>query len=301
MRHAATGRIAWITTDLVALEDPDRDLGPVTGALAVFGFAIEPIRWRCSADVDWSRFDAAVIRSPWDYPEHLDAFLEWLNRIDSEVTVLNDPELIRWNLDKAYLLELEAAGIPIVPTALADSDGDVADAMDSLAAKGEAMVVVKPNISAGSRDTGLFQSGDPAGVALAKQILANGKRVLIQPGISDVATDGERGMIFFDGVFSHAIRKGPILQAGGGLLGGVYTEQITVVSAEPEEVALARQVVAACPGPVPLYARVDLVSTDGRPLLLEAELFEPSLFCDLVPGAARHFAQAIARRTAPLG
>lgn len=294
-------RIAWVTTDLEALGDPDRDLGPVGSALADLGVAVEPVRWRHSTGMDWSRFDLAVIRSPWDYPEHLAAFEAWLSTIEPRVPVLNDPDVIRWNLDKAYLTTLAAAGIPVVPTVLADTPDRVRDELVGLGAAGHARVVVKPNISAGSRDTGLFAVDDPGAADLAGQILASGRRVVIQPEIRSVATRGERGLVVIDGVFGHAIHKGPILAPGGGLLGGRYTEQVTAVVAEPAEVALAEAVVRACPGPLPLYARIDLVATVDGPALLEAELFEPSLFCDLVDGSAERFAAAIAGRVVDAG
>lgn len=293
---SSSKRVAWITTDLDALDDPDRDIGPVTAALADLGVAVEPVRWRQSAGVDWSGFDLAVIRSPWDYPEHLEAFGAWLATVEAAVPVVNDPEVIRWNLDKSYLPGMADAGIPVVPTVLADTASAVQVELVRLGNAGHARVVIKPNISAGSRDTGLFAVDDPGAAALAEVILASRRRVVIQPEVPSVATEGERGVIVIDGACSHAIRKGPILAAGGGLLGGVYTEEVTAVAAEPGEVALAEAVVRACPGPMPLYARVDLVATADGPALLEAELFEPSLFCDLAPAGARRFAAAIAAR-----
>lgn len=289
-------RIAWITTDLVTLDDPDRDIGPVTEALKDRNIVAEPVRWRESGALDWSGFDAVVIRSPWDYPEHLEAFLAWLAGVEDAVPVFNEPDTIRWNLDKTYLAGMAAVGVPVVPTMLCDTEAEVCDELDRLGVMGHGGVVVKPNVSAGSRDTGLFTIADPGASALAGRIIASRRRVVVQPEITSVATHGERGMIVIDGTFSHAIVKGPILEPGGGLLGGTYSEAVAATSAEAGEIDLAEGVVAACPGPVPLYARIDLVTTADGPALLEAELFEPSLFCDLVSGSAERFATAIAQR-----
>lgn len=289
-------RVAWITTDLVALDDPDRDVGPVTAALAATGVDVEAVKWQDSAGTDWSRFDVALLRSPWDYSDHLAEFLEWLDEVERAVPVLNSPGTIRWNLDKSYLVELAGRGVPVVPTTFCDTLADVDEAIGNLATSGASRVVVKPDVSAGSRDTGLFAARDDLAMELAGRILGRGRRVIVQPEVPGVATDGERGFVVVDGVFSHAIHKGPILLPGGGLVGGVYTEHVTAVPATTGEVALAERVVAACPGPVPLYARIDLVATPQGPLLLEAELFEPSLFCDLVDGSAERFAAAIVAR-----
>lgn len=287
-------RVAWITTDLAELGARDRDIDPVTAASAELGVELEPVRWRESDDVDWSVFDLAVIRSPWDYPDHLDTFLDWLAEAERRLPVSNDPEVVRWNLDKAYLQEMADAGIPVVDTVFCGTPGQVGAALRAVGRAGHGRAVVKPDISAGSRDTGLFAVDDSGAVELAEEILTSGRRVLVQPEVVSVATAGERGLVMIDGVFCHAIRKGPILAEGGGLRGGAYTEDVTVVDATAEEIALAERVVAACTGPVPLYARIDLVATPAGPALSEAELFEPSLFCDLAPVGAARFAAAIA-------
>ena len=78
-------------------------------------------------------------------------------------------------------------------------------------------MVVKPTVSAGSKNTGLFRRGDPAARALADEILGLGKTVMVQPAIASVAAVGETAMLYFDGQFSHSVTKGPLLAEGGGL------------------------------------------------------------------------------------
>ena len=113
--------------------------------------AAEPAVWDDAA-VDWSRFEAVVLRSTWDYPPRLDAFLAWAAGVPR---LINPLDLVRWNTHKRYLLELEAAGIPIVPTRLAEPGG----AWDAFHDWHE--VVVKPAVSAGSVDTARYVHDDP--------------------------------------------------------------------------------------------------------------------------------------------
>jgi hypothetical protein len=92
----------------------------------------------------WERFDRVVVRSVYDYAQHLDRFLGWCDSV-GEQRLRNTPELVRFNADKRYLAELRS---PTVPTVYV-SPGDPPPPL-----KGE--VVVKPNISAAARDTGRF-------------------------------------------------------------------------------------------------------------------------------------------------
>ena len=53
-----------------------------------------------------------------------DAFDAWIGRLEQEgVPVWNPPEVLRWNARKTYLKELEAAGIPTVPTRFIEEEG----------------------------------------------------------------------------------------------------------------------------------------------------------------------------------
>ena len=83
-------------------------------ACAELGIEIETVSWR--ADVDWSDYDAVIVRSTWDYQRHAEAFLDALARIEGATRLANARELMRWNLDKRYLADLQPRGLPIVPT-----------------------------------------------------------------------------------------------------------------------------------------------------------------------------------------
>ena len=121
-------------------------------------------------------------------------------------------------------------------------------------------------------------------------------RLLLQ--FARVEQRGESALMFFDGSFSHAIRKGPLLRAGGGDVTGLFaTEDISARRASADELVVGARAVVAIPGGAPLYARVDLIESDnGTPQILELELTEPSLFFAQGVGSAERFAAAVCRR-----
>ena len=302
-------RIAYVTTDDDYLaDDPDTDLPRVRPALAELGIEATPEIWHDPA-VDWGQYDALVIRSPWDYTHRPAAWLAWLDARAATTPLLNCAHTIRWNLDKRYLLDLEAEGVAIVPTTVCDDAESLRAAFEAVTS---AEVVVKPTVSAGSKDTGRFAAGDRQALALGEHVLATGNRIMVQPCIPGVAEVGERSVIYFDGELSHTLAKGPLLALGGGLIGGEYRESITATSVTDAEHELADAVARVvpsivrrkgcdCASAVPLYARYDIVMADDGPLLLEAELFEPCFFLHTSPGSEHHFAAAVARRLSALG
>lgn len=300
--YDAPMRIAFVTTDWERVREEDQDRPLHDRAWAAAGGKIEHVPW-WDVEADWAAYDLVVLRSPWDYSERLDEFLAWLDCVDGRTRLHNPPPVIRWNLDKRYLLDLGAAGVPVIDTAFLGEETGVAAA---LAERGNSEVVVKPNISAGSRNTGRFAADDPQALELARTILAENRLVMLQPCAGSVAAIGEVSLVFFDGRLSHAFRKGPILAAGGGLLGGDYREIITPVAATAEQLAVATAASAATERwcrdqlglDVPLlYGRFDLVRLDdGSEALLEAELFEPSFFLWVDPDAAGRFREAALAR-----
>ena len=295
-------RVAFVTTDWERVRDEDQDRPLHERACAGVGIDLVHVPW-WQADADWQAYDLVVLRSPWDYSERLEEFLSWLDRVDGVAQLHNPAPVIRWNLDKRYLADLAAAGVPVVATNFLGSEREVEAALRE---RRDAEVVVKPNVSAGSRHTGRFRADDPAALALARLILAEGKLVMLQPCAASVAESGEVSLVYFDGVASHSFRKGPILAAGGGLLGGDYQEAITPVEPTTQHEGVARAAADAvaeiCSDrfgvhePL-LYARFDLVRLDdGREALLEAELFEPSFFLAVDRDAADRFAAALRHR-----
>lgn len=291
-------KIAFATTSPDILKDDDFDCRFHDEAFASVGASLDHCVWWDPA-VSWGAYDLVVIRSPWDYVERLTEFRRWLRRLESLGTLRNPAPVVEWNLDKRYLSELSGLGVPVIPTQLVSSAADLAAAVGSH--RGE--VVIKPVVSAGSRQTGRFDTTDPSALVLAQEILAGGTAVMVQPCVGSVATSGEISAVLFNGSISHAIRKGPILSLGGGFVGGHYAEETTVASLSVGQRDVVRRAAAAVDrlaaerfglrSPL-LYARIDLVTLDdGRDVVLEVELAEPTFFLAMDPAAAGRFVAAV--------
>ena len=273
----------------------DADMPPLLAAFAAAGAQAEVVDWD-DAEVEWARFDAALLRSSWDYTDRLPAFLAWVSRVSAVTRLLNPPPVVRWNADKHYLLDLERAGVPVVASTFVEPDAQPAAALSQfLAQHANAELVVKPAVGAGSRDT-RRHARDARTEILAhmQQLLAARRSVLLQPYLEGVDHEGETALIFIAGRFSHAIRKGALLPRGAPSIEGLFApEEITPRVASADELALAGQALAALPFDALLYARVDLIREGGgTPRLLELELTEPSLFLAQGPGSAQRLAAA---------
>ena len=266
------------------MPDGSTDDRLLADALIAAGARVRLAVWN-DLTVDWAESGRVVIRSTWDYQERHDEYLRWVRSVPR---ILNPPEVIEWNTDKRYLAA--------VPGAVATSflaPGDV-----FAAPSGE--YVVKPSVSAGSRDTARFVPGDDdRAAALVARIHAGGRTALVQPYLHAVDDVGETALLYFDGAYSHAIRKGAILRRGAEPTTEVFAaETIEPRDAPPDERELADRVVAFVRerfGDL-AYTRVDLVRGDDGPQLLELELTEPSLFFQQGPDAPERFAAAIRSR-----
>jgi glutathione synthase/RimK-type ligase-like ATP-grasp enzyme len=264
------------------LESDDGLLADALGEDAVVAVWDDPA-------VDWSAFDLVVIRSTWDYTPRRDEFLAWADALGERLH--NPPAVVRWNSDKRYLADLEAAGLPVVPTTFVEPGSAVV--------LPDGPCVVKPAVSAGSQNTA--RHDDPAAAREhAQRLLDDGRVVMVQPYIASVDTAGETALLYYDGRFDHAIRKGPMLLGGAAAVTGLFAAE-TIEPREPqaEELALADAVVAEVTRRFgrPLYARVDLLG-GADPIVLELELIEPSLFFGQSEGAAARYAAAIRARGA---
>lgn len=296
----------------------DYDMLPLLNALTAAGADAREVDWD-NAAVDWSSFDLAVLRSTWDYFERLPEFLVWAERAGGQTRLLNPPDVIRWNTDKHYLADLARAGVPVVPSMFVEPGEDAEKALGPFLARHPHPpsvpsparggrdgpdVVVKPAVGAGSRDAQRHVRANRDGiVAHARRLLDAKRSVLLQPYLDSVDKHGETALLFFDGEFSHAIRKGPLLKRDDGPTTELYaTEAISARSPSPAEMEVAQRALAAIPFQSPLlYARVDLIrGDDGSPRLLELELIEPSVFVEYATGAATRFAEAILSSIAPL-
>jgi len=274
----------------------DEDLPPLYTAMREAGVRAQIVDWDAPG-IDWMRFDAALLRSTWDYMERLSEFLGWCDSTGEATRLINPTAVVRWNTDKHYLAELLAAGVPTIPSTFIEPGEDGAAALTEFLARDAASeFVVKPAIGAGSRDAQRYARSERArATAHVERLLAERRSVLLQPHLGSVDRVGETALIYFAGRFSHAIRKGSLLKPGAQATAGLFAPE-EISSREPgrDELAVGERALTAVPGGMPLYARVDLLrDARGAPHVLEVELTEPSLFFAYAPGSAERFARAV--------
>jgi O-ureido-D-serine cyclo-ligase len=277
----------------------DEDMPPLTAALAAAGARSEILDWD-DEKADWARFDLVVPRSAWDYAERLPEFLAWAEQVARLTTLVNPLPVVRWNTDKHYLGELARAGAPVVPTWYLEAGEDAGRRLDEfLDAHACRELVVKPAVGAGSRDAQRHARSCRAGIlAHIAPLLAARRSVMLQPYLESVDTQGETALMYIDGRFSHAIRKGALLPSGAPSTAGLFApEKIVARAPGADELAAAEAILRAAPFGSLTYARVDLLRDPaGVPRLLELELTEPSLFLSHAPGSAGRFAAALLAR-----
>lgn len=285
-------KLALVTA--IAAFGLDEDLGPLQAACADAGIEASLVAWD-DMTVSWARFDAALLRSPWDYVDRLPEFLAWCDRTAKHTALWNPPEVVRWNTDKRYLGELAARGLPVIESHFL-APGDDPSTLPDLEE-----FVVKPTVGAGSRDAQRYLRADRAvAIAHAKRLLDQGRHVLVQPYLKAVDEQGETALLFFEGQFSHAIRKAPLLSRGQAPTSALFkSESIQPRQPSAAERDVATRVLAALPFETLAYARVDLLPSESGPQLLELELTEPSVFLPYGEGAAARFAAVLAARLAP--
>lgn len=270
----------------------DTDLPLLVRAFGDRGIVASIVNWD-DDNVDWSAFRAAIIRSPWDYHRRYREFLSWLSRASAHTVVLNSADIITWNTDKVYLQELIDANIPVIPTTYVRGAEDLVLANELI--KGD--VVVKPTISAGSNNTERHVNVPAGAAAHITKLVDSGMVAMVQPYQRFIDERGETGMLYFNGEYSHAFRKGAILATGDNVKNGLYTEEdIGPRDASREERELGDDVmnfVFKRFGAAPLYARVDVVrGSGGYPVLMELEMAEPSLYLHTARDSATRFVSA---------
>ncbi|GAA4391635.1 hypothetical protein [Hymenobacter koreensis] len=240
------------------------------------GLQITSVVWSDSS-VAWESFDAVVLKSPWDYFDHPAAFHRWLDELDRRgVRVLNPTSVVRYNADKAYLLDLEAQGVAVVPSQLLKRGSQLQPA--TWFANGAEKVVLKPTVSGGAKDTFALTLTEAEAAAPQLQALLNEADFLVQPFVPQIQTTGEWSLIFFGGELSHTVLKTP--KSGDFRVQHYLGGGIAAATAPAHIAAIAHRIVEQF-APGCLYARVDGVDApDGGFWLMELELIEPFLYLE---------------------
>ncbi len=261
-------------------------------ALATRGIEAGPLIWNDPA-VDWSRPLVSVLRSPGDFYGQRPAFLEWARHVSQMNTLWNPFPLLHWSSHKGYLLDLAEQGVPIIPT-LWLTQGSSANLAQLMQERHWSEVIIKPAVSSNAYGTIRVTEEEAAseGQLYLDHMLAT-HDMLIQPFFPAVLHKGERSLIFINGEVTHAVLRPPIRAVSHSHAATPTAEKLIVPRAE--ELRLAHKIIHLLPSRV-LFARIDLVDdTDGQPCVMEVELIDPRLWLDLMPGAAEHFAAAIAK------
>ena len=270
------------------LPEPDPDDRLLLDALASCGIQGRYAAWDDPRE-RWTDADLIVLRSTWNYYHHPAEFLDWAERAARAAPLLNPLDVLFWNHDKRYLLELEQGGVPIVPTVRLER-GAATSLRSVIASRGWRDVVVKPAISAASYRTHRIGPDTIQEGERHLAVLLGAGDVLVQEYMPAVESHGERALVWIDGAFTHAVRKTPRLSGG-------LEEVSEAVAITAEELEVGRNALAAFePGKL-LYARVDMVpDSEGRPRVMELELIEPSLFLLQFPPALTRLTQSIEDR-----
>ena len=258
-------------------------------ALDLAGITVQPTPWTAHVDDASGLRDFARVLPllAWgyhfDHPRWLRACATWQRE---GVALANPAGVLAWNSDKRYLSELAARGVAIPATTFTDRlRQQVVERMFEETGANE--LILKPAISGGAWKTTRLRRGDAVDAADA-----DGTTMLVQPYLPTIEREGETSLLYFGGRLSHVVNKRPV--AGEFRVQEEFGGRYRVLDAPPAgAVALAEQVLAAIDAPL-LYARIDVVpDSDGRWLLMEAELIEPDFYLGSDPAQGAGFARAL--------
>ncbi|XWN38480.1 MAG: hypothetical protein ROO71_05950 [Balneola sp.] len=241
-------------------------------------------------DFDWSSTKCAIFRTTWDYFDRFEEFQQWLDRVESQTTLINPVSTIRWNMDKHYLKELGDKAIRVVETKYINR-GET-DSLQSIIEKtGWIDVILKPTVAGAARHTYKL---DPSNIeeheALFAKLIAK-EDMMLQPFQYNIATKGEVSFMVMGGRFTHAILKKA--KSGDFRVQDDFGGTVHNYDASEDEIAFAEEVVHACK-PLPAYARVDVMwDNDYQIAVSEVELVEPELWFRENPSAAEVLAEEV--------
>ncbi len=268
--------------------DPDLDIPYVIDAGNSLNLEVVFANWQ-DQNVKWKEFDAAVIRSTWNYVPVRDEFVAWSKKVELETKLFNSSKIVEWNTDKKYLLELQNLDMPIIPTKFCQKYEDSEEDLNWAFSQAEA-VAIKPSIGAGARLAGRATNMEEA-QNFIKKIFENNRTAMIQPYVESVDSEGEKAIIVIDGKLSHVARKVPALTKGGHGDGAGLVEIDQDLFNIYEVVKTKLNIWDEL-----LYARIDVVKYRNSYALMELELTEPWLFMKYRPEASFELINAIIKR-----
>lgn len=238
------------------------------------GLNIERVIWN-DEHIKWEDYSLAILKSPWDYFDMIEDFYSWLNHLEAKnIKLLNPIEVVRWNANKQYLQEIEAAGLKITPSFFIQNKESVN--LEHFFEKFNTnKLIVKPCVSGGAKNTFKVTADNVNEVNQKLNILIQDEDFIIQPFLPEILENGEWSFVFFNGAYSHSLIK----QAKPGDFRVQPAHGGSVHPQKPSEelIATAQQYITLFAKDC-LYARVDGTFVNGEFLLMELELIEPFLF-----------------------
>lgn len=261
----------------------------LTTALEKRGLRVHRTNWD-NPDFDWTETRYIVFRTTWDYFERFTEFSAWLEQVSKKTKLINPLALLRWNMDKHYLLDLQKKGIPI-PNTLFIKVGETQSLSDLAKQTGWTEWVLKPAVSGAGRHTYRLNRENLAAHESVFRALIAEEAMLLQEFQYKVLSEGEATFMVFDGQYSHAVLKKA--KQGDFRVQDDFGGTVHEYKASSEEIAFVEKVMA-CVVPTPIYARVDvIVNNQGNVCVSELEMVEPELWMRHHPLAAAAFAEAL--------
>lgn len=277
------------------------DEEPLRSALRERGYEVVDPAW--DADFEWSSCAAVLLRCTWDYHTRCGAFVAWCERTDRVTRLFHGPHIVRWNVDKRYLAQLAARGVPIAPTLWIDGRqvrepiGPIDERAIRAALSGAQRGFLKPVIGANASDTLRFACDDAGFARALEHLRKTPGAFMLQPYLDAVERVGELSIITVDGAPAHGIRKVPA--AGDYRVQEDWGARDEPWQPDPAALALAEcalEAAASILGERLLYGRVDLLQSDAGYVLNELELVEPALFFRHSHATAERLAAALCER-----
>ena len=259
---------------------------PLCKVLMARGHTVYSVPWNGAQEAFYDT-DIVVIRACWDYSQSPDEFAEWISDLEhASVRLHNKPDVIRWNMDKRYLLDLQARGIRM-PETVVITVAQNEDLLTEIERRGWDEAVAKPLV--GQSGLGVMRL-HPKSFDSWPDLSSGPRQIVLQEFRPEISTLGETILVFFAGCFSHAVRR--VVAPGEWRSNSRYGARKVKCSVSAEIIRQAQEVLSVLTHP-PLYARVDGLIDDDSLTLMELELIEPDLGFAEVPDAAKTFARHI--------
>jgi hypothetical protein len=283
----STRRCLFLTMEDTSGWSIDADLA--FAPMSELGWQCEWLPWKTTG-VNWNASQAVYIAAPWDYPQDPAWFLQVLGEIDASTAVLvNDLSLVQWSIAKTYLRDMETRGAAIVPSLWFDAWNDQSGIDECFDVFGE-KIIAKPVVSTNATDTFLLTRPIARNTRALLQKTFAARAFVVQPFIEGIRSEGEFSLFYFGDKFSHAIQKVPkrrdfrVQEEHGA----------TIVAIDPEPALRdTADYVMSLINPLPVYCRCDFVrDAEGRFLVMELEMIEPSMYLRMHADAPRRFAKA---------